>query len=81
MKKKLEQREKLIELIQESVRCARNWAEVIADHLLENGVSDIKDCEKCKHFKISPAQYPCSHCRNCYTDKFELMDGGKRENK
>lgn len=31
-------REKLIELIQKSVRCARNWAEVIADHLLANGV-------------------------------------------
>ena len=33
------QREKLIELIIESVRgCARHWAEVIADHLLANGV-------------------------------------------
>ena len=32
-------RERLIELIQESVKgCARNWAEVIADYLLENGV-------------------------------------------
>ena len=32
-------RDRLIELIQESVKgCARNWAEVIADHLLKNGV-------------------------------------------
>ena len=31
-------REKLIELIQESVRCVRYWAEVIADYLLANGV-------------------------------------------
>ena len=32
-------RERLVELIQESVNgCARNWAEVIADYLLENGV-------------------------------------------
>ena len=32
-------RDRLIELIQESVGgCARNWAEVIAQHLLENGV-------------------------------------------
>lgn len=32
-------REKLIVLIMESVNgCARNWAEVIADHLLKNGV-------------------------------------------
>ena len=35
----MNQREKLVDLIIESVRgCARNWAEVIADHLLENGV-------------------------------------------
>lgn len=32
-------RERLIELIQTSVGgCARHWAEVIADYLLENGV-------------------------------------------
>ena len=32
-------RERLIELIQHSVNgCARNWAETIADYLLENGV-------------------------------------------
>ena len=32
-------RERLIELIQTSVDgCARHWAEVIADYLLENGV-------------------------------------------
>lgn len=33
------EREKLIELIQNAVGgCARHWAEVIADHLLSNGV-------------------------------------------
>lgn len=33
------ERERLIELIQNSVDgCARHWAEVIADHLLANGV-------------------------------------------
>ena len=32
-------REKLIVLIMESVGgCARNWAEVIANHLIENGI-------------------------------------------
>lgn len=32
-------RDRLIELIQESVNgCAKNWAEVIADHLLANGI-------------------------------------------
>lgn len=79
-------REKLIELYKKRYSINNKMPmhtepESFADYLLENGVSDIKDCEKCKHFKISPAQYPCSHCRNCYTDKFELMDGGKRENK
>lgn len=35
----MNQREKLIELIIESVQgCARYWAEIIADHLIENGV-------------------------------------------
>lgn len=34
-----QQREKLIEIIQSSVGgCARHWAEVIADGLLDNGV-------------------------------------------
>ena len=72
-------KEKLIELLQNAPSDFEENKNVstLADYLLENGVSDIKDCEKCKHFKISPAQYPCSHCRNCYTDKFELMDGGK----
>lgn len=32
-------RDRLIELIQDSVNgCARHWAEIIADHLLANGV-------------------------------------------
>lgn len=35
----VEQRERLIEIIQKSVGgCARNWAEIIADGLLANGV-------------------------------------------
>ena len=35
----MEQRDRLIEIIQSSVGgCARNWAEVIADGLLANGV-------------------------------------------
>ena len=32
-------KDRLIELIQQSVKgCARNWADIIADYLLENGV-------------------------------------------
>lgn len=32
------------------------------------------DCEKCIHFGKHATQYPCSHCRNCYTDKFQPND-------
>ena len=36
----MENRDRLIELIQNAVNgCARHWAEIIADHLLANGVS------------------------------------------
>lgn len=35
-------------------------------------VVEIKDCEQCIHFsKHAIQQYPCSHCRNYYTDKFQ----------
>lgn len=35
----IDMRDRLIELIQDSVNgCTRHWAEVIADHLLENGI-------------------------------------------
>lgn len=35
----MEHKERLINLIIESVNgCARNWAEVIANHLIENGI-------------------------------------------
>lgn len=56
-------KERLIQLVMESVGgCARNWAEVIADHLLKNGVivppckvgdtvySIEKMCLDCIHF-------------------------------
>lgn len=33
-----------------------------------------KDCEKCIHFGKHATEYPCSHCRNCYTDKFQSND-------
>lgn len=43
-------------------------------------VVEKKDCGQCKYFQKSPWEYPCSHCRNCYTDKFKPKDGqGKGE--
>lgn len=35
---------------------------------------EIKDCEQCIHFGKHATEYPCSHCRNCYTDKFQPND-------
>lgn len=47
-------RDRLIELIQESVQgCARNWAEVIADHLLSNGVI-VPTCKVGDNERIAP---------------------------
>ena len=41
-------RDKLIELIQSAVGgCARHWAELIADHLIANGVTFADDNNDC----------------------------------
>mgnify|MGYP006378798943 FL=1 len=37
-------------------------------------VVEVKDCEQCIHFGKHATEYPCSHCRNCYTDKFKPND-------
>ena len=37
-------------------------------------VEENKDCEKCIHFGKYATEYPCSYCRNCYTDKFQPND-------
>lgn len=44
-------REKLVEIIQNSVGgCARNWAEIIADGLIAHGVTvqELDGCFRCK---------------------------------
>ena len=48
----MDEKEKLIELIQSAVGgCARNWAEIIADNLLANGVK-LPPCEEKDEFFI-----------------------------
>lgn len=37
-------------------------------------VVEVKYCERCIHFGKHATEYPCSHCRNCYTDKFQPND-------
>ena len=34
-------------------------------------VVEVKDCEQCIHSGKHVTEYPCSYCRNCYTDKFQ----------
>lgn len=47
-------RDKLIDLIQGAVGgCARHWAELIADHLLENGVTFAEDNNVGKWIPVS----------------------------
>ncbi len=63
----MEQREKLIELIIESVHgCARYWAELIADNLIDNGVVLPCRCIECVHFdrgrwKCTRANWESTH--------------------
>lgn len=37
-------------------------------------VVEVRDCEQCIHFSKRATEYPCSHCRNCYPDKFQPND-------
>ena len=41
---------------------------------IDADVEENKDCEKCIHFGKHATEYPCSHFRNCYTDKFQPND-------
>lgn len=75
-----EQKERLIELIIQSVDCcARNWAETIADYLLENGVV-VLPCKvgdivhsigysTCHRGEDLPDSYMCSDCEDEYDMK------------
>ena len=45
----------------------------VFDSLPTADVQEKKDCEKCIYFGRHATEYPCSHCRNCYTDKFQPM--------
>ncbi len=38
-------------------------------------VVEIRDCEQCEFFSKPHDEYPCSHCKNCYVDKFKPKGG------
>lgn len=53
---------------------------VIAECEPAADVVEVMHCEQCKYFAKTSSEYPCSHCRNCYTDKFKpKMDLGDDE--
>ena len=52
-----------------------DFAETLINTLEKINKLDLDEetpCDRCKHFLKEATQYPCSHCRNCYTNKFEL---------
>ena len=59
-------------------------ATAFLNEVADADVEENNDCEKCIHFGKHATEYPCSHCRNCYTDKFQPNDtyspgrGGKQ---
>ena len=65
-------RDRLIELIQNAVNgCARHWAEIIADHLLANGVIVLP-------FKIGQSVYDISEFMNgSYAPEMYEMKGNE----
>ena len=59
-------------------------ATAFLNEVADADVEENKDCKKCIHFDKNATEYPCSYCRNCYTDKFQPNDtylpgkGGKQ---
>ncbi len=75
-------KEKLIELIQAAVGgCARYWAELIAKHLISNGVILKPDCSKCFYHGRIDSWQVCERCygdkSNQFLDKHEVEEKGK----
>ena len=67
-------REKLVEIIQNSVGgCARHWAEVIADGLIAHGVT----VQECGHWEDDHGDYVCSCCHTVFTDDLVWLVRGE----
>ena len=75
-------KELMIKKIREEAMTKFDWSEqidvddfeAVIKKLPIADVEEKKDCEKCIHFGKHATEYPCSHCRNCYTDKFQPND-------
>ena len=73
------------ELIKNLKRFAPEHYSALVNNLIKKqptaDVAEVRDCEKCKYYHRTYANYPCNACRNCYTDKFEAkMDGRSEHN-
>ena len=67
-------REKLVEIIQNSVGgCARHWAEIIADGLIANGVT----VQECGHWEDEHGDYVCSCYHTVFTDDLVWLVRGE----
>ena len=49
-------------------------AAAFLNEVADADVEEKRDCEKCIYVDKHATEYPCSHCRNCYTDKFQPKD-------
>ena len=72
-------REKLVEIIQNSVGgCARHWAEIIADGLIAQGVT-VQQCGEWEEIEDDWSMetiYKCSACK----EEFITIDGTPADN-
>ena len=63
------------ELIKNLNKFAPEYYNALINQLITNqptaDVVEVKDCGQCIHFGKHATEYPCSHCRYCYTDKFQ----------
>ena len=51
-----------------------------ADYKDKADFVEVKDCNLCAFNSRHATEYPCSHCKNCYTDKFKpIADEGERK--
>ena len=72
-------REKMLKYLEENntddkwIVCQYNadWIYSFIENQPTADVEEKRDCKKCIHLDKHATEYPCSHCRNCYTDKFQ----------
>ncbi len=54
--------------------CAYGVALKEIDRTPTADVAEVKDCNLCVYNHRHATEYPCSHCKNCYKDKFKPIE-------